>query len=618
MVMDRYLRFFLSRPCQLLLFGLAFLACYLLAPGAARAQQAGLWIAGSGKPLEVVRHDVQVTIDHPVARTVVTQEFKNPHAYNVETYFHYPVPAGATVTGMALWVNGVRREARMLERQKAREIYNGIVAQKRDPALLERVNGTTFRIRIFPVLARSRQRVELRFAQPVQMPARGQYTYTLLRHQRRVVHALRLGLVLRSPLTLEAVRLEGHPRQPRRVEGAHVLPLGAEKHSFARDIKLRYRTREPGVAAAAYTLGEQRIFVAELPLQPRAQAPRKVAVLVDSSRSMSRHRALTQAVVQQLLLGLGRRDLLAVVPFDLLPLWPVKLSPMDPASRDRALGRLSKQTCDRGTAFAPVVRKALDAGAGHIVLITDGGTPAHQAELEHLMRLMYDRPGVTVSVVAMAGAVNQTELSELATASGGIFQHLKSPKHVAGLSARLARLRGGHVVKLLDQGDVQVLRREPGRLLVAGRVAKGTRLVELRLRPAGTLHHLDLPPAQARAARGLWAASAIQRTMRRIKLFGEQEPLRRKVVKLSVTHNVLSEYTALLATETDADYSRKTSGRKWQRKPRDVGDDLPATFDSTPEPHEWALIGVGLALLALIRRRQIRGPKSGAPEEAAA
>ena len=145
----------------------------LLAPAPAEAQRRfGLWPADAGEALPLKRHDLQVTINHPVVETVLTQEFENSLSFNREATFYYPAPAGATVSGMALWVNGVRRPARMLERQKAREIYDGIVRKNRDPAIVERVDGSTFKIRIFPVLARSRTRVELRFVQPVQQGLR--------------------------------------------------------------------------------------------------------------------------------------------------------------------------------------------------------------------------------------------------------------------------------------------------------------------------------------------------------------------------------------------------------------------------------------------------------------
>ncbi len=492
----------------------------------------------------------------------------------------------------------------MLERQKAREIYNGIVAEKRDPALLERLNGNVFRIRIFPVLARSRQRVELRFAQPVEMPAPGRYRYTLRHNARRHVRSLRLAMTLRAPFSLKAVRLEGHPRRLRRQGGAHALPAGAEKHDFKQDITLRYSAVAPGPAAAGQTHDGQRLLVAELPLDTSARIPRKVAVLLDTSRSMARHRAVALALTRRLLGRLRATDRAAVVPFQLLPLYPAGLRSPDPGSTTRTLERLAGLPWTRGTAFAPAVRQALAAGARHLVLVTDGGTGGHQAELEHLLRVLHDRPGVTVSVVAMAGAENQAELAELAAASGGIFHRLDSTKKLGALTARLARLRGAAAVTLKGEGELRVLRREPGRLLVVGRVPAGARWLRLQVAGAPAAVQVEVPSREARAVRGLWAAASIQAVMRRVKLFGEEEKLRRKVVSLSRTHNVLSEYTALLATETDADYGRKTSGRKWQRKVKKMGDDLPApSFDSTPEPHEWALMGVALMILLVLGRR---------------
>jgi len=81
--------------------------------------------------------------------------------------------------------------------------------------------------------------------------------------------------------------------------------------------------------------------------------------------------------------------------------------------------------------------------------------------------------------------------------------------------------------------------------------------------------------------------------------------LRPRIVALSRRHRVASEYTAYLVTETDADYLRPTSGQKWQRQVKRMGDDAPSpsSFHSTPEPHEVLLVGLGLLLLWAARRR---------------
>ena len=590
------------------------LAALLLHPALASAQRFGLW--ANGTQLKLVRHDVSVTINHPVAETVVTQEFQNPHPYNVETYFYYPVPSGAKVTGMALWVPKVgRREARMLERQKAREIYNGIVREKRDPALLERVDGNTFRIRIFPVLARTRQRVELRFVQPVAREGRGNYRFTLRRPPGAVIHALRLGLSLTAPDGVRSARLDGYSGSARQQGGALAWPLPTARRSFDQDIHLRYNTGVlPRPAVATVKHGSRRLFVAEVPLQRATAAVRRVVVLVDTSRSMKTHARAARAVARQLLERARPADLLAVWPFDLLPRQGAPLTRADQLSRDLLLRHLQDSPHQLGTAYAPAVRKALAAGARHIVLVTDGASRFHAAELEHVQRLLFDTRSVALSVVTMPTAENGAQLSELASMTGGKYHQLLSAAPSPGLARQLLQVTPGQDVALSGGGAVHVVSREPDRLLVAGALPAGhtTNTVQLRLTRSGRKVTLALPadaPA-VHGVRGIWAGAAIASAMRQVKLFGESDALRQRVVGLSKAHNVLSEYTALLATETDKDYQRKTSGRKWQRKVPSVADDLPANgggFGSSPEPHEWALMLVMLALMLWSKRRSLRG-----------
>ena len=580
------------------------LCCTLLA-GPALAQGFGMQVPDRNESLRLVRHDVQLRVDHPVARVVVTQEFENPHDMNLEAFFSYPVPPGATVTGLALWVNGARREARMLERQKAREIYDGIVRQKRDPALLEKDAGNNFRIRIFPVLARSRQRVELTFVQPVEWEDGGGYRVTLRRPPGSTIHSLRLGVELRAGFHLRRAWLEGYPGTLRPDGAALRLPPRTAEQSFARDIHLRYRAATPldRPRVAVARAGDSRLFVAELPLPGASSRDRSVAVLLDASASMAPQMPRAGALIRALATRLdAMRARLALVPFGLLPRAPTTFA--DDAAR-RASQLLEELEPRGGTAFVPVFEQAMAAGARDIVLITDGASRYHQAELEHLLRLVHDAGDVTVSVVAVKAGDNEEPLADLAAATGGLYRRLDGEAGIADLARRLAaphpprrraRLAGG-------EGEALVLRADGTRLLVAGSVAGDPEAARVALEGAEVRLPLD-GEAPADAVGGLYGATAIAARMRSIKVLGETEARRAEVVALSKRHHVLSEYTALLATETDEDYARPTSGQKWQRSPSRIGDDLPPTsFQSTPEPHEWAMIGIGLIMLLYARRR---------------
>src|SRR5260370_11279560 len=56
-------------------------------------------------------------------------------------------------------------EGGMAERDYANAVYEQIVRSQRDPALLEWVDGSTFKMRVFPLEARQEKRIVLSYTQ---------------------------------------------------------------------------------------------------------------------------------------------------------------------------------------------------------------------------------------------------------------------------------------------------------------------------------------------------------------------------------------------------------------------------------------------------------------------
>ena len=62
-----------------------------------------------------------------------------------------------------MFINGKRTSAELLDAHKARKIYEDIVRQMRDPALLEYSNQGLFKIRIFPIEPHSEKKVSITY-----------------------------------------------------------------------------------------------------------------------------------------------------------------------------------------------------------------------------------------------------------------------------------------------------------------------------------------------------------------------------------------------------------------------------------------------------------------------
>ena len=583
----------------------------LLLTSPANAQTTGLWPQGGTRTLNLVRHDVDVTIRHPLAEVTVTQEFYNPASRALEAYYYYPVAPGATVSNLALWVNGVRREARLMERQKAREIYQGIVNQKRDPALVEKLSGNVFRIRIFPVPAKRRTRVELRFVQVVEEAGVDGYRLLIRKPPGKASEALRLSMALDVPFPLAKATLKGATgRRLQKVGTSYELAKSAAPQRFAEDIALTYHRR--GKSKLIVKDGGDGTFLAEIPYQAKGQEQRPLAVLLDVSQSMEHVLPQAKDLIAALYDKLPTSRRPSLLPFDLLPRWlkGEGLKGEGRESRETQLEEVADIRCQGGSAFMPALERARREGQRQLVLLTDGGSRFHQEELEYLMRWVHDRPELSISVLQLGQGSNGDLLADIAFASGGLYLRFSQDirdraKELDTASGRvkLERLmahRPRMRLARMGGGELHLVSAGAHRLIVTGK-----RCVEKCTSPAGRLPGgFFLPPAdgEIRGVGALWATAEIDQLMRQIRLFGDEMTIRPQITALSKRFRVVSEYTAMLVTETDADYQRPTSGRKWQRNVHGMGEDTPS-FHSTPEPHEWALVMLALFFVAFARRQ---------------
>ncbi len=116
-------------------------------------------------PLEVVYHNVDVKIDGQTAITKIDQSFYNPSNYQLEGFYIFPIPKGAVINNFTMIINGKEMKTELLDSDKAKKIYEDIVRQMRDPALLEYSEQNIFKLRIFPIEPRSEKKISISYSQ---------------------------------------------------------------------------------------------------------------------------------------------------------------------------------------------------------------------------------------------------------------------------------------------------------------------------------------------------------------------------------------------------------------------------------------------------------------------
>ncbi len=120
---------------------------------------------GQEANLALRRLHIDVHIEDGFARTTIDQTYFNHHASQLDGTFYFPLPADASLSRLAMYVNGQLMEGGMAERDYARTVYETIRYARRDPALLEWVDGSTFRMRVFPLEPRQEKRIVLSYSQ---------------------------------------------------------------------------------------------------------------------------------------------------------------------------------------------------------------------------------------------------------------------------------------------------------------------------------------------------------------------------------------------------------------------------------------------------------------------
>lgn len=108
---------------------------------------------------------VDAEIENSVAQVVLSQTFNNVGSTTFEASFIFPLPYDGAVDSLTFLVEGQEFAGQLLDADEARERYEAIVRENRDPALLEWVGTGLYQTSVFPIPPGQARTVELRYTQ---------------------------------------------------------------------------------------------------------------------------------------------------------------------------------------------------------------------------------------------------------------------------------------------------------------------------------------------------------------------------------------------------------------------------------------------------------------------
>jgi hypothetical protein len=391
-------------------------------------------VDGRNVPLTMGYHKVSVDIRDQIARTVVDETFINHSSQTLEGVFYFPLPADASISGFAMWIGGEKVEGEIVEKQRAREIYETILREKRDPGLLEWTGGNIFKARVFPI--HSQKRIQITYTQV--LPKVGdtyRYNYALRSDLTRLtpLEQLEMRVTISSAQALAKVECTTHPCRIDATDNAARVEFSAQDYTPTRDFEIRVQCQptQETVSVIPHLRGDDGylMLLVDVPsdlegLVGRTPAgePLDCILIVDTSGSMEgAQRAQQIAFVDAFLGGLAATDRFQLATLDTEMRWASDDAHQNTrAKREAALRFVEERRALGWTPLRLAFEEAFERAGPRtqIVYVGDGivtqGNTDPAAFLTALQRVHSDRGVVhTVAVGSTHDALVMQGLSQL-------------------------------------------------------------------------------------------------------------------------------------------------------------------------------------------------------------
>ncbi len=534
--------------------------------------------------LVVKYHRVKVNITDQVATTEVDQVFLNDTRYNLEGIYIFPLPEDAAISEFAMHVDGDRWEGEILPREEARRIYEDIVRQRLDPALLEYVGRGAFKASIFPIEPGDERRVELAYTQILENDGGlVKYVYPLdtERFSALPLEQVVVSVRVHSTQPIRAIYSPSHEVAVDRV-GEHTVNVSFEASNVLpdRDFELYYTLSDDefGLNLLSYReRGGDGFFLLlvapKVEVDEREVVAKDVVFVLDTSGSMAGEK-IDQAkeALEFVLKHLNPEDRFNIVAFSTgVRIYDRDLRPAEDGAK--AWRFIDDLRAVGGTNIDLALTEALAMAKGErpqiIIFLTDGlpteGVTEANRIIANVKRQASDN--VRIFTFGVGDDVNTFLLDTIAQGNRGASSYVRPYESIEEkVSSFYARVSTPLLADIeLDFGDLRVEETYPyplpdlfagTQLVVVGRYREGGRTdVALRGQVNGEEQEFVYQDLSFSGRGGeefiprLWATRKIGYLLNEIRLHGEGRELIDEIVDLSVRYGIMTPYTSFLVEE---------------------------------------------------------------------
>ena len=531
-----------------------------------RATQA--WQAVDDREILLTKQELTLKEEDGYADVELYEVYQNQTSQQQEVIYYFNLPESAVVTGVWLGDSPDRNKRfvyKVSPRGAAQQIYREqVTVFRRDPALLEQIGPRQYRLRVFPI-----------------EPPRFRWDSTNNRRQSEDAQTMHMWLTWRMlpeasawqlPRLAEKRNVYWSARSVRFVNGKEI-PF--EEDGWLPESLPIATPITPTARRVDFGNGQSVLAVPSTEFAGK-QVAQHYAVVLDRSRSMGAHDASVQAALKQLLQADAGADVyLTASPVRGEAPSLLKLSDFAATSIFYFGGQDSAELL---TQFAALSKgKTYDAV---IVLTDDSGYELNKENRE---------------VGSFAAPVWMVHL-------GGGLPLGYDDKMLEAIQAS-----GGGVEMSLDGVFDRIAVRQSTDM--AADLSSGYAWITLPTEKAATL--LSREPKLHKPTDGFATFAArrliLAEVQRNKGQLGQPETLD-YLHKIAVEQSIVTPYSSMIVLVNDEQRRRleelEKQGDRFQREKEQVGETVQPVVTGVPEPHEWALIAIAVAMLGWYARKR--------------
>jgi Ca-activated chloride channel homolog len=554
-------------------------------------------------PLKSTRADVKIA--GVVAEVKITQVYRNTGQKTLEAIYVFPGSTRAAVHAMRMTIGDRLVDAKIMERQKARETYETAKKEGKTTSLLEQQRPNVFQMNVANILPGDEIKVELKYMELL-VPEDHIYEFVYptvvgpryttktaegavdtdkwvqnpyLHEGQAPPYTFGLNVELTSGVPIASVTSPSHEVAINYSgKTAARITLKDEKTGGNKDFVLRYALAGDKVETGLllYPGQEENFFMLMMeppaPGKSAAVLPREYIFIVDVSGSMHGFPLDTaKALMKNVITDLKSQDFLNVLLFESgsAILSGAGSLPANDANKEKALAFIQSRPGGGGTNIVPALAQALalprTPGVSRIVAVVTDGYVDVEPQVFQLIR---DNLGVAnLFAFGIGTSVNHHLIEGMARAGQGEIFVVLNPGEAAKQAAKFRQYIANPVltdITVAYEGfsasevepqaipDLFALRpltilgkykgSPTGAIVVKGKTAQGPFEQRLELKEART-------GEENAALRLLWARQRIMHLVDFSRFDPKNQDLVKEVTALGLKYSLMTPYTSFVAVD---------------------------------------------------------------------